>query len=134
MLKRNLNMKKIILAISLFATIALTLNAQTERIEFTAPGIYPEGVTYHSGMDVFFVSSVRKGTIGKVTPGGVYSVLYDDSTFKSTFGMKIDAARNLLWVCAGDPNYSIYRDSSTWKKMTRSDRLELPNRKESKRY
>lgn len=103
----------------------LNTNAQTTRIEFVAPDSYPEGVAYDSIADVFYVSSVRTGTIGKVDRQGNYSVLFSDNGLKSTFGMKVLPAQRRLWVCAGDPNYSKFIDSSTYRKMARLIAIDL---------
>lgn len=93
--------------------------AQTARINFQYPTLYPEGVAYDGGSKIFYVSSVTTGTIGKVDAQGNYTKLYEDPALKSSFGMKVDAKRHRLWVCTGDPNYSRYADSSTYKKMIR---------------
>jgi sugar lactone lactonase YvrE len=98
---------------------------QTARLEFEAEAMYPEGVVYDAASGNYFVSSVRTATIGKVDKAGKYSVLYGDSTLKSSFGMKIDPVKKRLWFCAGDPSYSQYRDSATWKKMIRLVGIDL---------
>ena len=104
---------------------AFHVSAQTERITFQAPDLYPEGVAYSEKTNQFFVSSVKTGTIGMVDQAGSYKVFYEDKSLKSTFGMKVDAAKNRLWVCVGDPNFSKYSDSSTFKKMARIVILDL---------
>lgn len=113
----------IIPAVFMFAVTIST--AQTKRIEFTAPEMYPEGVVYDANAGLFYVSSVTTGTIGKVDASGNYSVVYADSLLKSTFGMKIAPAQRKLWVCVSDPNHSKYRDSSTYKKMARLIAIDL---------
>ena len=45
------------------------------RIEFEAPESYPEGVAFDKDANVFYVSSARLGTIGKVSKEGKYSEL-----------------------------------------------------------
>lgn len=106
--------KVLLLAVILSACIAIK---PTERIEFTAPDSYPEGITYN-GQD-YFVSSARMGTIGKVSPAGAYTVLYADTSLKSTYGMKVHPDGKQLYVCAGDANYSKYTSPATRKKMAR---------------
>lgn len=110
---------------ALLMLIAVVTAAQTTRIEFTAPDSYPEGIAYDSTADVFYVSSVRTGTIGKVDRQGNYSVLYSDNNLKSTFGMKIEPGQRRLWVCAGDPNYSRFIDSATYRKIARLIAIDL---------
>ncbi len=103
--------------------------SQTKRIEFIAAESYPEGVAFDAKRNVFYVSSARKATIGQVDAGGNYSAILIDSSLKSTFGMKVKGDQ--LWVCAGDPNHSKYRDSATYKKMIRLIGIDLLTGKKS---
>ncbi|MEJ7736343.1 MAG: hypothetical protein WKF97_02855 [Chitinophagaceae bacterium] len=111
------------------ASYSIGLVAQTQRLSFEAPYMYPEGVAYNEKSDIFYVSSVTTGTIGTVTAQGVYKEFYVDSSLKSSFGMKVDLKRNKLWVCTGDPHYSRYRDSSTFKKLIHLISLDLTSGK-----
>ena len=97
----------------------------TQRINFTAPDSYPEGVAYDPASDVFYVSSQRDATIGKVTRSGVYSKFFADSTLKSSYGMKVHPDGKRLFVCTGDANYSRYTAPDTRKKMARLISLDL---------
>lgn len=119
-------LKRIFLLCCALYTVALA--AQSPQIDFTAPRLYPEGIAYDPGSDLFYVSSVYTGTIGSVTPAGSFTSVYVDSSLKSTFGMKVDAAGKRLWVLAGDPSYSRYRDSITYKKMIRLVAIDLGTR------
>ncbi len=67
-------------------------------INFTAPMQFPEGMVYNPFTDRFLVSSIALGTIGSVTPGGVYSPFIQDAALASTAGMEIDKARKRLLV------------------------------------
>jgi sugar lactone lactonase YvrE len=109
----------------IFILFAWNAQAQTQRINFTYPLLYPEGVAYEGGRQSFIVSSVTTGTVGRVDAQGNYTKLYEDAGLKSSFGMKVDAKRNRLWVCTGDPNYSHYADSATYKKMIRLIGIDL---------
>lgn len=91
----------------------------TQRISFTAEDSYPEGIAYDSLRRVYYVSSARLGTIGKVTPGGIYSALYSDNSLKSSYGIKIHPDGKRLFVCAGDANYSKFTSPDTRAKMAR---------------
>lgn len=71
-------------------------------IGFTADTVYPEGVAWSAQQQAFLVSSVRHGTIGKVTLRGAYSAFITDSALVTTAGLALDAKRNLLWVAIGD--------------------------------
>ncbi len=97
----------------------------TKRIEFEAPESYPEGVAFDKAANVFYVSSARLGTVGKVTKEGRYSELYADKTLKSTYGLKVHPDGKRLFVCAGDANYSKFSTPDTKKKMARLLILDL---------
>jgi sugar lactone lactonase YvrE len=109
--------KYIITGIALL--IGLSSQAQTPQIKFMAPGVYPEGVTFNSKNNLFYVSSVTTGTIGTVDMQGNYKTVYVDSSLKSTYGLKLDPKQNLLWACVSDGNYSQYSDSDSYKKLGR---------------
>lgn len=108
-------------------TLLLSLGAaaQTERIVFHAPVMYPEGVAYHSQQKLFYVSSVKTGTIGSVDAAGMYKKIYEDSLLKSSYGMKVDNKNNRLLVCISDGNYSKFSTPATYKKMARLIAVDL---------
>ena len=97
----------------------------TQRITFTAPDAFPEGIAYDKAADVYYVSSARMGTIGKVTPAGVYTVLYADTALKSSYGIKIHPDGKRLFVCVSDANYSKYTSPDTRNKMMRVISIDL---------
>jgi len=101
----------------------------TKRIEFEAPESYPEGVAFDRSANVFYVSSARLGTVGKVTKDGKYSALYSDKDLKSTYGLKVHPDGKRLFVCAGDANYSKYSTPETKKKMARLVSIDLKSGK-----
>lgn len=115
-------MKHLLIILTLWHTVAL---AQTPRINFKAALFYPEGITYDEAGKRFFVGSVTTGTIAAVSETGTFTPFYQDSSLKSSFGMKIDPEKRKLWVCTGDPNYSKYSDSVTFKKKIRLIALDL---------
>lgn len=39
---------------------------------------------------------------------GNYKSFFQDSTFKSTYGLKLEPSGKSLWVCVSDANYSKY--------------------------
>lgn len=101
----------------------------TERIEFSAPDSYPEGVAYDSIGNNYYVSSARLGNIGRVTRGGEYSVFHGDTSLKSTYGIKIHPDGKRLLVLAGDANYSKYTSPATRTKMIRLISIDLASGK-----
>ncbi len=110
---------KYILAGLVLASTACIPQRPTARIEFEAPGAYPEGIAFDSVRNMYYVSSARLATIGKVTPEGTYSVFHADTTLKSTYGVRIHPDGKRLFVCAGDANYSKYTSPRTRTKMIR---------------
>jgi len=112
-------MKKIIVCALFVGCAAAIPDQPTARIEFNAPEAYPEGIEYDSNSDTYFVSSARLGSIGKVTPAGAYSILNNDPTFKSSYGVKVHPDGKRLFACIGDANYSKFTSPDTRKKMAR---------------
>ncbi|MEL1243948.1 gluconolaconase [Flavobacterium sp. DGU11] len=108
-----------------YSAIAVAQDKPTARIEFEAPGAYPEGIAYDKASNVFYVSSARLGTIGKVDRSGKYTALYTDAALKSTYGLKVHPDGKRLFACVGDANYSIYSTPDTKKKMARLISIDL---------
>jgi len=106
--------------------------SQTKRITFKETNVYPEGVAYNSASKTFFISSVRTGTIGTLDMNGNYKRFYEDSTLKSTFGLKLDPAGKYLWICASDPNHSQYKSASTYRKMGKLIAIDIQSGKKIK--
>lgn len=103
------------------------IKAQTQRITFKAPLLYPEGVALSEDGKTFFVSSVKTGTIGTVDQQGNYKEFYKDKSMVSSFGMKVETGKNRLWICLADPNpnYSEFSTPSTFQKMARLIAVDL---------
>lgn len=101
----------------------------SQRIEFDAPDLYPEGVAYDASADVYFVSSMRTGTIGKVDVNGNYTVMHADSSLKSSYGMKVHPDGKRLFVCISDANYSKFTAPDTRKKMIRLISIDIASGK-----
>lgn len=118
-------MKKYFVVVVCMLCCVSSILAQTERINFTAPWQYPEGVVYHKSANAFYVSGTKTGTIGKVGMDGKFDSIYIDKTFKSTYGLKVDEKKNLLWACVADPAFSNYSDSTTYRKMIRLVAIDL---------
>lgn len=110
-------MKPILYILAFIAGTGAALDG--EKIVFKAPLLYPEGLAYDAQKKLFFVSSVRWGTIGSVDADGNYKELLKDPALKSSYGMKVDAKNNRLLVCISDANYSKYSTPATFKKMAR---------------
>ena len=122
-------MKYILSVIFIFCF--LHVFAQTPRISFEAPLLYPEGVAYDPASKNFYFGSVTYGTIGRVDDKGNYQKIYEDSTLKSSYGMKVDPKRKKLWICTGDANYSRRSNPATAKKLIRLIGLDLETAKKT---
>lgn len=118
-------MKQIILCILFVGCAAAIPDQPTARIEFNAPEAYPEGIAYDSISNVYFVSSARLGSIGKVTSAGAYSTLINDPAFKSSYGIKVHPDGKRLFACISDANYSKFTSPDTRKKMARLVGIDL---------
>lgn len=93
---------RILLATTVAALVSAPALADN-AITFHAETSYPESVTWSAEQQRFFVSSVRKGTIGTVTLDGEYNAVIDDEHLVSSVGLLIDDSRNTLWVANSDP-------------------------------
>ncbi|SEA52146.1 gluconolaconase [Pedobacter hartonius] len=113
------------------ATIAATKPETPTRLEFDAPGSYPEGIVFNMAANVYYVSSARLGSIGKVTLRGAYTVLHADTTLKSTYGLKIHPDGKSLFACVSDANYSKYTNPATRMKMARLISIDLKTGKKN---
>lgn len=94
-------------------------SAPESKVEFSARESYPEGVAYSAKDNVYFVSSARFGTIGKVGADGKYAAFYEDPSLKSSYGLKLSADGKILYACISDANYSKRASPDTFRKMAR---------------
>ena len=98
-------------------TFAFSANAQ--NIAFNSNELYPEGIAYSKKQDVFFVSSLHYGKIGKITRKGVYTEFITDKDLVSTIGIHANEKANLLYVCVSDPAVSVKTDATTQMKLAK---------------
>ncbi|MET1072024.1 MAG: SMP-30/gluconolactonase/LRE family protein [Umezawaea sp.] len=67
-----------------------------------AASLHPEGVAWDPTRQALLVGSSRHGTVSVVRPDGRVSTLVSDPRLISTFGLRVDAARNRLLVTFAD--------------------------------
>jgi len=109
----------------------LTLAMQAQKIEFTAPEAYPEGIAYDAKAKTYYVSSARLGTIGKVSPEGIYKEIYTSPDLKSSYGLKLHPDGKRLFVCISDANHSKFSSLDTYRVMARLISIDLQTGKKS---
>jgi sugar lactone lactonase YvrE len=98
-------------------------------IDYKAPMVYPEGIAHNAKTGEFFVSSMRKGTIGVVKADGKYREFAKDALLISSVGMHVDAERGRLLVCVSDPGVSLKTSPKTQKKIARLMAFDLKSGK-----
>lgn len=87
------------------------------QIAFTANQLYPETASWSAKENAFFVSSVRHGTVGKVTLDGKYTPFITDDKLVTTVGLLADDAHNTLWVTNSDPGAGDRTNAGTQGKL-----------------
>lgn len=98
--------RSLLAALILAASLSLgaPLQAAPADITFSTDQSYPESVSWSAAQQAFFVSSVRHGQVGRVSPDGRYTpFITADHTLVSAVGVLADDARNTLWVANADP-------------------------------
>jgi hypothetical protein len=83
----------------------------TQAFTLREKGFVPEGLAYDSLTDTFYLGSIYKRKIVAITSGGeVRDFATERDGLWSVFGMRVDAARRILWVCtAAHPQMSNYQ-------------------------
>jgi sugar lactone lactonase YvrE len=116
-LVRSLTLAALLAAPVLGTGLAHADGVSAQGITFTAEQAYPEGIAWHPAQKVFFVSSVHTGTIGKVSPQGVYTPFIQDDQLIASVGLALDAKRSLLWVAVADLGASTRSSAATAYKL-----------------
>lgn len=103
---------------SLISLMSLTA-ANAQNITFNADQLYPEGTAYSPKQDVFFVGSIRKGTIGKVDRKGNYTPFITDPEIVTSVGIVANQVKNLLYVTIADNGASVNSKPETKYKLSK---------------
>ncbi|WP_310554656.1 hypothetical protein [Flavobacterium sp.] len=104
---------------TLLFILSLAFSSNAQNIPFNSNELYPEGIAYSQKQDVFFVSSLHYGKIGKVTRDGVYTEFITDKDLVSTIGIHANEKRNLLYVCVSDPGVAVNTNGATQMKIAK---------------
>lgn len=86
-------------------------------IPFNADKTYPESAAWSAQENSFFVTSVHRGVIGKVSNAGTYTPFITDKQLIGSVGIKVDSKRNLLWVANSDSGASERSSEATKGKL-----------------
>ncbi len=86
-------------------------------ISFHAEDSYPESMAWSPRQKVFFVGSLRKGTLGKVSLDGQYKPFASDVRMFGSSGIKYDARRNWVWAALCDIGVATRSSPSTQGKV-----------------
>ena len=105
--------------LKLLLALIFSLSANAQSINFNSSELYPEGIAYSKKQNVFFVSSLHYGKIGKVTQKGVYTEFITDDQLVSTIGIHANEKANLLYVCVSDPGVSVKTNAVTQMKLAK---------------
>ncbi len=108
---------KTLSALVLGGILSVNFEAKAQNIAFNSNELYPEGVAYSPKQDVFFVTSLRYGKIGKLDRKGTYTEFITDEELVSAIGTHADQKRNLLYVCVSDPGVSVRTNAATQGKL-----------------
>jgi sugar lactone lactonase YvrE len=108
----------LVLASAAFTTPqAAAEQAHPQQIAFNADQTYAESVTWSAKQNIFFVSSVRHGTVGKLALDGKYTPFITDEKLVSSVGLLVDDQRNTLWVTNSDPGAGDRTSAATQGKL-----------------
>lgn len=88
-------MKRTFLISMLLGLSALSFG---QNIPIHADKLYPEGTAFSKKQNVFFISSVNKGQIGKLDFKGNYTTFTQDPELVATVGILADDKSNTLFV------------------------------------
>lgn len=128
-------MKNLYFAACLISSLLLTAPAFSEnKILINNEGLYPEGVSYATQGNRFFVSSVARGEIWEVNKKGESELFAKNDHFPSTIGLEVDEKRNRLLVCVSDPGVGKSSKDATRGKLAGLAVYDLTSKKEIAYY
>ncbi|MDJ1505033.1 hypothetical protein [Xanthocytophaga agilis] len=96
-------------------------------LTFFSGALYPEGIAYHSQSQTFVISSIKQGTIGTVDFTGKYTLLVNDPSLISTYGIKVSG--NFAYVCTGDIGNGAKSSSATTGKVAKVLKIDLSQKR-----
>lgn len=109
--------------------LLVQISGFTQGIVIQAPGWYPEGIAYNPGEDVFYVSSMREGSIGQLTMAGDFRPFITDEALISTVGLHFDVRNSILYACVSDVGVSVHSKAEDQNKIARLVAFGVPSGK-----
>lgn len=106
------NLSLLLFLISFSALSQDRINNSTIAFSIPEKDLLPESIAYDPALQMFYVSSTRKGKVVRVDANGNTSDFIDQKEHGlwMTIGMKVDAQRRILWVCSsGGDNLTNYK-------------------------
>lgn len=88
-----------------------------DLVSFKQAALYPEGVEYDPASKSFLVTSLREGTVGKVSDDGSYRAFINNDKMVSAIGIRIDHSGDRVLVCNSDPGASKHTKKETQGKL-----------------
>ena len=100
-------MKKIILSTTLVIGLmsGCSSNHLVNSIEINSPKLYPEGISYSTKKERFFLGSYYHGSIISVDGKGNIKEFVNDQELVSVIGIKVDQKRDRVIVCNSDSGF-----------------------------
>lgn len=92
-------------------------SAAPDVVAFKQAALYPEGVEYDPVSKHFLVTSLREGSVGKVSDDGSYQPFIQNDNMVSAIGLRIDHAGDRVLVCNSDPGASKHTKKETQGKL-----------------
>ena len=126
-------MRRYFLCITAMFTAASAFAAIPDSLTVKTDAIYPEGIAYFSKTGDFFISSLSKGTIGRVNQKGEYFPFshLEDGELISTVGMWVDTPRKRLLACVSDPGVGRFSAETTKEQYARLVIFDIPTKKKT---
>lgn len=116
-------MKNIILVLLIGISMSFCASGGTKStpsgksISFEQTNLYPEGLEFDEKSNLFLVTSLKEGMVGKVSMDGKYTPFIKDNDLISAIGIRIDSANNRILVCNSDPGASVKTKKESQRKI-----------------
>jgi hypothetical protein len=107
-------MQKIFTLLLLLPTVLSAQNSKPEvAFSIVEKDLFPEGIAYDPADGAFYVSSIHKNKIVRISSKGIVDdfVKSNADGIEQVLGMKVDA-KGMLWACNNPPDYDTIKKVS----------------------